>query len=51
MSQYGSFLTQEDVNEFENVGFAPPQLDIPTDGSAPATPAKKGGQRTKLANF
>jgi hypothetical protein len=51
MAQYDSFLSEEDGTQFQNIGFAPPQPDIPTQGSAPAPPVKKGGQRTKLANF
>jgi hypothetical protein len=45
------FLSQEDGTQFQKVGFSPPQPDIPAEGSAPAPLAKKGGQRTKLANF
>jgi hypothetical protein len=29
MAQYGSFLSEEDGTLFQNIGFAPPQPDIP----------------------
>jgi hypothetical protein len=51
MVQYGSFLSEEDGTQFQNVGYAPPQSDIFAQGSAPAPLVKKGAQRTKLANF
>jgi hypothetical protein len=51
MAQYGTFLSKEDGTQFQNIGFAPPQPDIPAQGLAAAPPVKKGGQRTKLANF
>jgi hypothetical protein len=51
MAQYGSFLSEEDGTQFQNIGFAPPQPDIPAQGSPHAPLVKKGGQRTKLANF
>jgi hypothetical protein len=51
MAQYGRFLSKEDGTQFQNIGFAPPQPGIPAQGSAAAPPVKKGGQRTKLANF
>jgi hypothetical protein len=50
MAQYGSLLSEEYGTQFQNIGFAPPQPDIPAQGSAPAPPVK-GGQHTKLANF
>jgi hypothetical protein len=50
MAQYGSFLSEEDGTQFQNIAFAS-QPDIPAQGSPPAPPVKKAPQRTKLANF
>jgi hypothetical protein len=51
MAQYGSLISEEDGSQFQNTGFAPPQPDIPAQGSPAAPLVKKGPQRTKLGNF